>query len=57
MTYSKDLFQGCIKNQGNYARPPLTSSEAPVMYFDLEEARNEATSAISEGAPKPPRGI
>ena len=39
------------------ARPPLTSKEAPVMYLDRVEAKNNEASAISRGSPKPPRGI
>ena len=46
-----------LKSEVDHARPPLTSKEAPVIYLDRLEARNEETSAISRGSPKSPRGI
>lgn len=38
-------------------RPPVTSTEAPVMYPLSSDAKNATTSATSSGSPKYPIGI
>lgn len=37
--------------------PPVTSKVAPVMYFDISDARNSVASAISSTSPIRPIGI
>merc|ERR1711892_72247 len=58
-TFIKMSFRylNTTKRVCDQAIPPLTSNEAPVIYFDLSQAKNATASAMSMGSPKSPRGI